>query len=159
MSGQLQSGQSFSAIAARFGEGEVSRVGAKYRKTGNIKDLPRSSRPKVTTEREDKLITRHCRRHHFKPARQIRDDLQSVTGRMSRQTIDNRVPAANLPSRRPRKKPELTQQYHQAVNCNMPGTIFTGTLESESIHADRREKKIVSLQQIWGSFWLSLIHI
>ena len=144
MSGQLQSGQSFSAIAARFGEGEVSRVGAKYRKTGNIKDLPRSSRPKVTTEREDKLITRHCRRHHFKPARQIRDDLQSVTGRMSRQTIDNRVPAANLPSRRPRKKPELTQQHRQKYASKGPCLLEHQT--SEDTHVDRREEISSTLQ-------------
>ena len=42
---------------------KVSRLVAKYRQTGNIKDLNRSGRPKVTTEREDRLIVQRCRRH------------------------------------------------------------------------------------------------
>ena len=39
-----ETGQSFSAIAANFGitKGEVSHLVAKYRQTGNTKDLPRS---------------------------------------------------------------------------------------------------------------------
>ena len=53
--GAAETGQSFSAIAACFGitKSEASRLVAEDRQTGNIKDLPISGRPKVTTERED----------------------------------------------------------------------------------------------------------
>ena len=52
---EQRQGSLFSATAARFGitERQVSRLVAKDRQIGNIKDLPRSERPKVTTERED----------------------------------------------------------------------------------------------------------
>ena len=42
--------QPFSATVARIGitKDEVSRLVAKYRQTGNIKDLSRSGRPKQT---------------------------------------------------------------------------------------------------------------
>ena len=111
---ELQRQSSLTAIADCFGitNGEVSRLVAKYRQTGNINDLPRSGRPKVTTEREDKLIVQHCGSHRFNPARQIRDDLQGVIGRVLSQTINNRLLDLNLPSRRLRKKPE--QQHRQA---------------------------------------------
>mgnify|MGYP003471160912 CR=1 FL=1 len=114
--GAAQAGQSFTVIAARFGitKSEVSRLVAKYRETGNVKDVPRSGRPKVTTERQDRLIIQHSRRNRFKTARQIRDDLQGEIGRVSTQTINNRLLAAHLPARRPRQKPELTQQHCQA---------------------------------------------
>ena len=76
--GAAQAGQSFTVIAARFGitKSEVSRLVTKYRETGNVKDVPRSGHPKVTTERQDRLIIQHSRRNRFKTARQIRDDLQ-----------------------------------------------------------------------------------
>ena len=69
-----------SAFVARFGktEGKVRRLVAKDRQTGNIKDLPRSDRSKVTTEREDRFIVHHIRRHRFKPSRQTREDLKGV---------------------------------------------------------------------------------
>ncbi|KAK7464517.1 hypothetical protein BaRGS_00019948, partial [Batillaria attramentaria] len=114
--GAAQAGQSLSAIAARFRtiKGEVSRLVAKHRQTGNVQNPSRSGRPRVTTAREDRLIVHHARTNRFKPARHITNDLQHVIRRVSRQTINNRLLAADLPSRRPRKKPELTPQHRQA---------------------------------------------
>ena len=133
--GVAATGQSFSAVGVRFGitEVEISRLVAKNRQTGNLKNFPRSDHPKATKEKEDRLIVQHCRRHRFKPARQVRDDLQGVIGRLSRQTINNRLLAANLPSRRPRKKLELTQQHRQY--CQSPCSLEHQT--SEDIHVNR----------------------
>ena len=116
---------------------------AKYRKR------PRCP-PKVNTERQDRLIIQHSRRNRFKTARQIRDDLQGEIGRVSTQTINNRLLAAHLPARRPRQKPELTQQHRQARlqylrDCSMPGTaVCQGPCSLEhpmlgKTHVDRRK--------------------
>ena len=115
----VETGQSFAAVAARCGitKGDVSHLVAKYRQTGNIKDLPRGGRPKVTTEREDRLIMQHCTRRRSKPARQIRNDLLVVIGKVSRQTINNRLLLATLPP----------LSNIARLDCNMPGAVFTGT--------------------------------
>ena len=67
-------------IAAGITKSEVSRLVAKYRETGNVKDVPRSGRPKPTIEGQDRLIIQHSRKNHFKTARQFRDDLQGEIG-------------------------------------------------------------------------------
>lgn len=114
--GAAEAGQSYTAIAARFGitKGEVSRLLAKHRQTATVKDRQRSGRPRATTAQDDRRIANDARRNRFKPARQIRDDLQGVIGRVSRQTVNRRLLAANLHSRRPRRKPELTPEHRQA---------------------------------------------
>ena len=73
--GAVGAGQSFSAIAHRYAitKGEVSRLVAKHRQTGSVKDHPRSGRPRVATDREDRMIAHHARQNRFKTARQIRD--------------------------------------------------------------------------------------
>ena len=85
--GAVVAGQSFSAIAHRYAmtKGEVRRLVAKHRQTGSVKDHPRSGRPRVITDREDRMIAHHARQNRFKMARQIRDDLQGLIGRVSRQ--------------------------------------------------------------------------
>ena len=62
MLGAAKTGQSFPAVAVRFGitKGEVSLPVAKYRQSANIKNLLRNDHSKVKTEREDRLMMQHC---------------------------------------------------------------------------------------------------
>ena len=75
--GAADTGKSFSALAARFGitKGEVSCLIAKHRQTENIKALPRSGRPKVITEREDRLIVQPCMSSKATTAARYRDEI------------------------------------------------------------------------------------
>ena len=58
--GQLQSGRSQRQVAAEFGisQAAVSNLVNRYHDTGNIKDRPRSGRPRVTVAATDAFIRR-----------------------------------------------------------------------------------------------------
>uniref|UniRef100_A0A8C5CF93 Transposase Tc1-like domain-containing protein n=1 Tax=Gadus morhua TaxID=8049 RepID=A0A8C5CF93_GADMO len=86
-----------------------------YHITGDVKDRPRSGRPKKTTPQEDRFITLsalRCRRLSF-------TDLHSRFAgrygrRLSAQTIRNRLHAANLRSHRAARSPAMTALHRQA---------------------------------------------
>ena len=65
--------------------------------------FPNFCHQKVTVM-EDRLIMQQCQRHRFKPAQQIRDNLQGMIGRKSRQTMNNHLQAANLLSKVAKEK-------------------------------------------------------
>ena len=56
--GQLEAGVPAYRVAA-FGvsPGSISKLKTKFRETGEVKDPPRSGRPKKTTPQEDRFLT------------------------------------------------------------------------------------------------------
>ena len=58
--GRLEAGIQPQDIANQFNvhRSTIVRLGQRYRATGSVKDLPRSGRPKVTTQREDRYMSR-----------------------------------------------------------------------------------------------------
>ena len=57
--GQVEAGVPQNQVAALFGvsPGTISKLKAKFRETGDVKDRLRSGRPKKTTPQEDRFIT------------------------------------------------------------------------------------------------------
>ena len=56
--GQLEAGVPGYRVAAAFGvsSGTISKLKTKFRETGDVKDRPRSGRPRKTTPREDRFL-------------------------------------------------------------------------------------------------------
>ena len=56
--GQVEAGVPQNQVAALFGvsPGTISKLKAKFRETGDVKDRPRSGRPKKTTPQEDRPV-------------------------------------------------------------------------------------------------------
>lgn len=57
--GNLQDGATQRQVAIRYGvsQSAVSKIALKFRRTGDVKNLPKSGRRRVTTAREDVHVT------------------------------------------------------------------------------------------------------
>ena len=66
--GQHENGTPTRIIAGRFNvhKSTVCRIIAKYRATGDVKDLPKSGRPRITTAGEDRHIVTTVAAHREK---------------------------------------------------------------------------------------------
>ena len=102
--GQLQAGQSNRQVAMAFNTSlqSIDRIRQRYAASGDVKDFPRSGRPRVTNRAEDRLITN------------IRQQRGAGGIPVSVQTIRNGLHAAGLKSRVPAKKPCLSQRHGAA---------------------------------------------
>ena len=115
--GQLQAGQSSRRVAMAFNTSRqsIDRIRQRCAASGDVKDLPRSGRPRATNRAEDRLITN---RNRFTNAptttSRIRQQRGAVGIPISVQTIRNRLHAAGLKSRVPAKKPCLSQRHRAA---------------------------------------------
>ena len=118
--GQLQAGQSSRRVAMAFNTSRqsIDRIRQRYAASGDVKDLPRSGRPRTTNRAEDRLITNTTLRNRFTNAltttRRIRQQRGAGGIPVSVQTIRNRLHAAGLKSRVPAKKPCLSQRHRAA---------------------------------------------
>ena len=93
----------------------ISRLRAKFLETGEVKDRPRSGRPKKTTPREDRYITLSALRNRRLSVRILRDRFARRFGRrLSDQTIRNRLHATNLRARKAARKPAMTALHRIA---------------------------------------------
>ena len=115
--GQIEAGVPQKDVAALFGvsPGTISKWKAKFQETGDVKDRPRSGRPKKTTEQEDHFITLSALRNRRLSSR----NLQARFARrydtwVSDQTIRNRLHAANLHERKAVRKPAMTALQRRA---------------------------------------------
>ena len=110
--GQLQ------AIAFNTSRQSINRVRQRYAASGDVKDLPRSGRPRATNPAKDRLITNTTLRNSFTNAptmtRWIRHQRDAGGIPVFVQTIRNRLYAAGLKSRVPAKKPCLSQRHRAA---------------------------------------------
>ena len=92
-------GMSFKAIGRQMGYHYtvVSRLVRKHTQTNNVKDLPRSGRPRVTSDRDDRALQRLVRRMPFATSPVLKHWLPNR--RLSTRTVRNRLKSAELKSR------------------------------------------------------------
>ena len=115
--GQLQAGVPQNQVAALFGvsPSTLSKLKAKFYITGDVKDRPRSGRPKNTIPQEDRFITLSALRCCRLPSTGLQSRFAGRYGRrLSAQTIRNRLHTANLRSHRAARSPAMTALHRQA---------------------------------------------
>ena len=93
----------------------IFRLRDRHQVTGTISDRPRSGRPKVTTQHEVRYIAVTVARRRFVDGLSLERMLRQQRGpgatRISVQTVRNRVRASGFSSRKPAKKPQLSQGH------------------------------------------------
>ena len=95
--GMLTTGSSIRDVSRHFNytERTIHRLKSRYNQTGNVTDLPRTDRPRKTTEHQDRYIVTSSRRNRFLSRDKLRNRLQQATDvRVSNQTVQNRLHAA-----------------------------------------------------------------
>ena len=83
----------------------------RFRQTGNVTD--RAGRPRKTTPREDRLISRRARQWLFSTAGALRGNL-AFGGHISTRTVIRRLHHQGMRARRPIKRPQLTLRHCHA---------------------------------------------
>ena len=108
-------GMSFKAIGRQMGYyyTVVSRLVRKHTQTNNVKDLPRSSRPRVTTDRDDRALQRLVRLMPFATSPVLKQHWLP-NKRLSTRTVRNRLKSAGLKSRRVIKRPMLVDRHRRS---------------------------------------------
>jgi transposase len=90
----------------------VSRLVRKHTQTNNVKDLPRSGRPRVTSDRDDRALKRLARRMPFATSPELKQHwLPNI--RLSTRTVRNRLKSVGLKSRRVIKRPLLVDRHRR----------------------------------------------
>ena len=93
----------------------IIRLHDRHRATGTVSDQPRSGRPKVTTQHEDRYTAVTVSRRRFVDwpnlERMLRQQRGPGARRISVQTVRNIVRASGFKSRKPAKKPQLSQRH------------------------------------------------
>jgi transposase len=112
--GMHSTGMSLKAIGRQMGYHYtvVSRLVRKYTQTNNVKDLPRSGRPRVTSDRDDRALQRLVRRMPFATSHVLKQHWLP-NRRLSTRTVRNRLKSAGLKSRRVIKRPLLADRHRR----------------------------------------------
>lgn len=93
----------------------IVRIVARYAEAGTVERRPRSGRPRVLDEREDRYVVQYARRHRNASARALRDHFQHTFRRViSTSTVIRRLHLANLRARRPLRVPTLLPRHRAA---------------------------------------------
>ncbi|KAM3870151.1 RNA helicase Mov10l1-like [Diretmus argenteus] len=114
--GQLEAGVPVRRVAALFGvsPGTISKLRTKFRETGEVKDRPRSGRPKKTTSQEDRFLTLASLRNRRLSSRDLKARFaQRYHRQISDQTVRNRLHMASLRAYKAARKPEMTALHRQ----------------------------------------------
>ena len=109
--GQIQAGILQQVVAERLGvsPGTITKWKQKFQATGDVKDRPRTGRPKITTEQQDRYIRVLALQDRRRTSKSIqRSVVRRYKTRVSDQTVRNRLHAAHLRARKPAKKPAMT---------------------------------------------------
>ena len=106
-------GMSFKAIGRQmdYHSTVVSRQVRKHTQTNNEKDLPRSGKPRVTSDRDDRALQRLLRRMPFATSPVIKQHW--LPNRLSTRTVRNRLKSGGLKSRRVIKRPLLADRHRR----------------------------------------------
>jgi transposase len=112
--GMHTTGMSFKAIGRPMGYHYtvVRRLVRKHTQTNNVKDLPRSDRPRVTSDRDDRAFHRLVRRMPFATSPVLKQHWLP-NRRLSTRTVRNRLKSAGLKSRRVIKGPLLADRHRR----------------------------------------------
>jgi hypothetical protein len=112
--GMHTTGMSFKAIGRQMGYHYtvVSLLGRKHTQNNNVKDLPRSGRPRVTSDRDDRVLQRLVRRMPFATSPALKQHWLPKR-RLSKRTVRNRLKSARLKSRRVIKRPLLANRHRR----------------------------------------------
>ena len=114
--GCLQGSQSVDNVAHAFNVNitTIYRLQDRFTVTNSSDDLPRSGRPRVTTQRQDRHIHRLHLRDPFMVANETARQTIGVHNQpISGDTVRRRLRGQNLRCRRPVRRPSLTQQHRQ----------------------------------------------
>jgi transposase len=106
---------SFKASGRQMGNhyNVVSQLVRKHTQTNNVKNLPRSDRPRVTSDRDDRALQRLVRRMPFTTSPVLKQHWLP-NRRMSTRTVINRLNSAGLKSRRVIKRPLLVDRHRRS---------------------------------------------
>ena len=138
--GMHTTGMSFKAIGRQMGYhySVVSRLVRKHTQTNNVKDLPRSGRPWVISDRDDRALQHLVRRMPFATSSVLKQHWVP-NRRLSTRTVRNCLKSAGLKSRRVIKRPLLADRHRRTRF----GMVFSTTwLEFKDMAQDplvRRE--------------------
>ena len=112
--GMHKTGISLKAIARQMGYhySVVSRLVRTHTQTNNLKDLPRSCRPRVTSDRDDRALQRLVRRMPFATS-PVLNQHWLPNRHLSKTTVRNRLKSAELKSRRFSKRPLLADRHRR----------------------------------------------
>lgn len=91
----------------------VIRLVAKFRKTGDTKDRPRSGRPRKTTAKDDRTLVFHARRNPHSHSGILRRRW-GLRYRVSLSTVRRRLHERGIRAYRPIKRPLLSRQHMRA---------------------------------------------
>lgn len=112
--GRLQAGQSQTDVANTFNvaQSTISRLWDRYQRYRLTRDLPRTGRPRVTSNAQDRYIRLRHMRERFTTATST---ASSIPGnrRISDQTVRNRLREAGLRARRPLRAVVLNNVHRQ----------------------------------------------
>lgn len=114
--GMLSAGLSCRHVANHLGcnVSTISRLQTRENATGSVADRPRSGRPRVTTEAQDRHIRLSHVRDRFRSAVDTARETRGVRqNRVSASTIRRRLRAADLHARVPYRGPILHNQARQ----------------------------------------------
>jgi IS30 family transposase len=108
-------GMSFKAIGRQMGYhySVISRLERKHTQTNNVKDLPKSGRPRVTSDRHDRALYLLVRRMPFATSPVLKQHWLS-NRRLPTRTVINRLKSAGLKSRRFIKRPLLADRHRRS---------------------------------------------
>jgi hypothetical protein len=91
----------------------VSRLVRKHTQTNNVKDLPRSGRPRVISDHDDSALQRLVRRMPFATSPVLKQHWLP-NRRLSTRTVRNCLKSAELKSRRVIKRPLLADRHRRS---------------------------------------------
>ena len=93
----------------------IVRLMQRFRQTGMLRTVhvQRAGRPRKTTPREDRLISRRARQWPFSTAGAPRGNL-AFGGHISTRTVIRRLHHQGIRARRPIKRPQLTLRHRHA---------------------------------------------
>lgn len=111
--GRLYAGQSVVTVARAFNCSRQTIINLRMRvlQTGTIADRPRAGAPRVTSLQEDQAIRLRHLRNRFVTATSTSREM--FGGRVTAQTVRNRLQAAGLRARRPYNGPILTPLHRR----------------------------------------------
>ena len=98
----LMQGQRQQQVARHFDVSTIERLVRRLRETGRVADRPRSGRPRVTSQRQDRAIRlAHLRNRHLTATETMVNTVGSHNRRIHPKTVRNRLREFGLRARRP----------------------------------------------------------